>query len=53
MLSAMKSHSFRTFVIDDTMRADHAAIIQDKLKKSKEVIYIINYWGFKNAKGYW
>jgi Xaa-Pro dipeptidase len=37
VLSDMKSHSFRTFVIDDTMRADHAAIIQDKLKNLKRL----------------
>ena len=37
MLSDLKSHSFKTFVIDDTMRADHAAIIQDKLKNLKRL----------------
>ena len=37
ILSDLKAHSFRSLVIDDTMRADHAAIIQDKLKNSKRL----------------
>ena len=32
ILTDLKGYSFRTLVIDNTMRADHAALIQDKLK---------------------
>ncbi len=37
ILSNLKSHSFKTLVIDDSMRADHAALIQDKLLNSKRL----------------
>ena len=37
LLNDLKSFSSRTIVIDDTMRADHAAIVQDKLLNSNRL----------------
>lgn len=37
LLTDLKGFSSRTIVIDDTMRADHAAIVQDKLLNAKRL----------------
>ena len=37
LLNDLKGFSARTIVIDDTMRADHAAIVQDKLLNSNRL----------------
>ena len=37
LLTNLKGFSSRTIVIDDTMRADHAAIVQDKLLNAKRL----------------
>ena len=37
LLADIKGFSSRTIVIDDTMRADHAAIVQDKLLNAKRL----------------
>ncbi len=37
ILNDLKGFSYRTLVIDDTMRADHAALVQDKLLNSNRL----------------
>ena len=37
ILNNLKGFSYRTLVIDDTMRADHAALVQDKLLNSNRL----------------
>ena len=37
ILTDLKEFSYRTIVIDDTMRADHAALVQDKLLNSSRL----------------
>ena len=37
ILTDLRGFSYRTMVIDDTMRADHAALIQDKLLNSNRL----------------
>jgi len=37
VLNDLKGFSYRTLVIDDTMRADHAALVQDKLLNSNRL----------------
>ncbi len=37
ILRDLKGYSFRTLVIDETMRADHAALIQDRLTSSNRL----------------
>ena len=37
ILTDLRDFSYRTIVIDDTMRADHAALIQDKLLNSNRL----------------
>ena len=34
ILADLKKYSYRTIIVDDTMRADHAALVQDKLPNS-------------------
>ena len=50
ILADLQGFSYRTIVIDDTMRADHAALVQDKLMNANRIFTASNIGALRMQK---